>query len=141
MLVFRLISVPLHFRTELPWPAGNLERANIQHTLENSEGQQLVFVRYSANHVVDFEWVYNHADIDGIKVSLGAGYGGREEPGAVAIFQESSGMDARPGQFTAEAIALFRNPPPPACTIDQKFDRGCTAYAAKRTMTGSMGCR
>jgi len=68
ILAFRLISVPLHVETELPWPPGNVDRANIQHTLESSTAPQLVIVRYSANHIVDYEWVYNHADIDGSKV-------------------------------------------------------------------------
>jgi len=68
IFVFRLISVPLHAKTELPWPPGNLDRAAILHTLESSSGQHLVLVRYSANHIVDLEWVYNHADIDASKV-------------------------------------------------------------------------
>jgi hypothetical protein len=68
ILVFRLISVPLHIKTELPWPPGNLERYSILKTLESSTNPQLVLVHYKANHNVDLEWVYNHADIDGSKV-------------------------------------------------------------------------
>jgi hypothetical protein len=68
VLVFRLISVPLHARTELQWPPGNLDRARILHTLDDSSGQHLILVRYGANHNLDLEWVYNHADIDGSKV-------------------------------------------------------------------------
>jgi hypothetical protein len=68
ILIFRLISIPFHPRWELPWPPGNLDRANIQRTLETAPAPQLVFVRYSPKHIVDVEWVYNRADIDGAKV-------------------------------------------------------------------------
>jgi hypothetical protein len=68
ILIFRLISGPFHPTWELKWPPGNLERANIQHTLEIAPAPQLVFVRYGPKHIVDIEWVYNRADIDGSKV-------------------------------------------------------------------------
>jgi hypothetical protein len=68
MLMVRLISIQLHLKTELPWPPGKLERASIQHSLESLPTRQLVIVRYGARHVLDSEWVYNRADIDGSKV-------------------------------------------------------------------------
>ena len=68
IFIFRLVAIPLHARTEMRWPPGNLERARILHTLETSTGQHLVFVRYAKNHNPDAEWIYNHADIDGSKV-------------------------------------------------------------------------
>jgi hypothetical protein len=68
IFVFRLGAIPLHARTELRWPPGNLQRAQILHTLETSDGQHLVLVHYGVNHNLDSEWVYNQADIDGSKV-------------------------------------------------------------------------
>ena len=41
----------------------SLDRANIGKWLEQQQKPQLVFVRYSARHNVNFEWVYNHPDI------------------------------------------------------------------------------
>jgi hypothetical protein len=48
--------------------AGNLARAQIEKWLEQRPGQQLVIVRYSMDHSVHIEWVYNPGDIDGAKV-------------------------------------------------------------------------
>lgn len=41
----------------------SLDRANMEKHLELEEKPQLVFVRYSPYHNINFEWVYNHADI------------------------------------------------------------------------------
>lgn len=41
----------------------SLDRANIDHWLEQQQKPQLVFVRYSPRHNVNYEWVYNHPDI------------------------------------------------------------------------------
>jgi hypothetical protein len=41
----------------------SLDRANIDRWLEQQSKPQLVFVRYSPRHNVNFEWVYNHPDI------------------------------------------------------------------------------
>ncbi len=68
IFIFRLAAIPLHARTELRWPPGNLERAQILNTLGSSNGRHLVIVHYGINHNLDSEWVYNRADIDGSKV-------------------------------------------------------------------------
>jgi hypothetical protein len=47
----------------LPLDDWSLRRAELDHWLEQQGTPQLVFVRYSARHNVNFEWVYNHADI------------------------------------------------------------------------------
>jgi hypothetical protein len=46
----------------------SLDRASIDKWLEEQSKPQLVFVRYSQYHNVNFEWVYNHPDIMHSKV-------------------------------------------------------------------------
>jgi hypothetical protein len=41
----------------------SIRRADLDHWLEQQPMPQLVFVRYSPYHNLNFEWVYNHADI------------------------------------------------------------------------------
>jgi hypothetical protein len=53
---------------EKGWPLGNLQRAAIQNKLEKLPQKQLVIVSYAPSHRLDFEWVYNSADIDASKV-------------------------------------------------------------------------
>ena len=71
-----IISVPAHaVKTWLDahrgivWSnAEMLVRARIERQLEATPGEHLVIVRYSANHDVHQEWVYNAADIDHSKI-------------------------------------------------------------------------
>lgn len=44
------------------------DRARILRQLEQHKGRHLVIVRYSSNHILHDEWVYNRADIDDAKV-------------------------------------------------------------------------
>jgi hypothetical protein len=79
LAVLRLWAAPLHIQLA-SWPSGawastwsgpgrlGTERAQIEATLEQLPGKQLVMVRYSPRHSSLDEWVYNAPDIDGSKV-------------------------------------------------------------------------
>jgi hypothetical protein len=79
MAAVRVIAEPMHLGPP-EWDPGNwnltwfgpqyfgTERAHMEAWLEGQPGQQLVIVRYAADHNPYDEWVYNGADIDGSKV-------------------------------------------------------------------------
>jgi hypothetical protein len=50
-------------RDALPMQDWSLRRVDLEHWLERQPSPQLVFVRYSQRHNVNFEWVYNRADL------------------------------------------------------------------------------
>jgi hypothetical protein len=68
LIIFRVVSVIAHAPIEPAWPRGNLERGRIMHELHRLPGRQLVIVDYGDHHDVDWEWVWNAADIDDSKV-------------------------------------------------------------------------
>ena len=68
MILLRVTAAATHTHIEPDWPRGNLERARVERVLRGLPGEQLVLVRYGANHDVDREWVWNDASIDGAKV-------------------------------------------------------------------------
>lgn len=68
LILLRITAVVAHAAIEPDWPRGNLERVKIVHELEEMSGRQLVIVNYAAHHDVDWEWVWNSADIDGSTV-------------------------------------------------------------------------
>jgi hypothetical protein len=68
MVLLRIAAAAVHAQTEPPWPRGNLDRLAITRQLEAAPGLDLVIVRYGPHHDVDWEWVYNAADIDHAKI-------------------------------------------------------------------------
>ncbi len=68
MILLRVVAVAAHAQIEPQWPRGNLDRAKVVRQLNHTPGRHLVIVRYGPHHDVDWEWVYNAADIDNAKV-------------------------------------------------------------------------
>ena len=50
------------------WQPHNLDRERITRELNAIPGQHLVLVRYTEDHNIHMEWVYNRADIDASKI-------------------------------------------------------------------------
>jgi hypothetical protein len=68
MVVLRVAAAAAHAQIEPAWPRGNLDRVAITRQLEAAPGRHLVIVSYAPHHDVDWEWVYNAADIDNAKI-------------------------------------------------------------------------
>ena len=68
MILLRVTAAATGTRIEPVWPRGNLDRVAISRQLDDIPGRHLVIVSYNADHDVDWEWVYNAADIDHSKV-------------------------------------------------------------------------
>jgi hypothetical protein len=84
LLVFAIPPLVYHAAQDhrmidgLVWGHANWPRADVTAQLESTAGQHLVIVRYSYDHHnVNYEWVYNAADIDHSKIVWA-----REIPGA-----------------------------------------------------------
>jgi hypothetical protein len=68
LLALRLTAVMAHAEIEPKWPRGNLDRVQLLRELTQLPGKQLVIVNYGSYHDVDWEWVWNNAEIDSSKV-------------------------------------------------------------------------
>jgi hypothetical protein len=68
MVVLRVTAVVAHAQIEPSYPRGDLQRAHILHSLQDSPGKHLILVHYGSDHAPDNDWVYNAADIDHAKV-------------------------------------------------------------------------
>ncbi len=88
MIVLRVTAVVAHAQIEGAWPRGNLDRAGIVEKLELTPGRHLVLVNYGKHHDLDWEWVYNAADIDRAKIVWARDMGERDNQELVDYFHD-----------------------------------------------------
>jgi hypothetical protein len=68
MICFTSFAAAFALQLRSVWSAETPDRARILAQLKQTNGRHLVIVRYDPRHLVNEEWVYNEADIDGAKV-------------------------------------------------------------------------
>lgn len=114
----RLCADPLGLTTNR-WPSMwygtaplGLPRARVAAELERYPGRQLAIVRYSANHSVFDDWVYNAADIERSKVIWSREMGGQNDLDLLRHFHdrniwlvEPDAVPPRISPYTAMAVA------------------------------------
>jgi hypothetical protein len=86
MILLRISAAAVHTQIEPAWPRGNLDRVAISRQLDRTPGRHLVIVRYGPLHDVDWEWVYNAADIDNAKVVWARDMGDRDNAELLRYF-------------------------------------------------------
>ncbi len=90
---FATVGVLYSFRrnAEVRIPDGRLlSRADVTHRLEQYGGSHLVFVQYDANFTVDYEWVYNPADLESAQVVFAHDLGNSRNPELAAALRQRS---------------------------------------------------
>lgn len=96
LALFFVALIPCQFGKELfalvhegpDAPLIALERQAVVQSLEKLPGRHLVLVRYSSDHDVHQEWVYNRADIDASRIVWAREMGRREDAPFMQYFHE-----------------------------------------------------
>jgi hypothetical protein len=68
LICFTSFAVAFAHQLRSSWSTQTYPRARILAQLQETDGRHLAIVRYGSRHLVNEEWVYNEADIDGAKV-------------------------------------------------------------------------
>ncbi len=113
---------PLHMTWYSSRPADR-SRLEVSQKLESLPGKHLVIVRYSPDHNVWNEWVYNDADIDGSKVVWAREMSETENEELLRYFKDKARLATRTGSTSSrtETIPSLRCPcnssPTPCPTV------------------------
>ncbi len=92
--VARAAVVLLLFQTataipeRLRHPFGLRSRAEVVNKLSHMPGKHLIIVRYGPAHNINFDWVYNDADIDGSKVVWARDMGAEQNAKLLAYYRD-----------------------------------------------------
>jgi hypothetical protein len=93
--IARAAVVLLLFQTATAIPArlrdpdgGLRSRAEMINKLNHMPGKHLIVVRYGPNHDINFDWVYNDADIDGSKVVWARDMGAEQNAKLLAYYRD-----------------------------------------------------
>jgi len=83
---------------------GNAQRIAVSRELADAPGRQLVFVRYSPEHMFQEEWVWNEADIDAARVVWARDLGADANRNLIDYYPSRTAWllepDARPPRLT-----------------------------------------
>jgi hypothetical protein len=88
MVLLRVGAVVAHAPIEPGWPRGNLDRLAITRQLDAAAGRHLVIVSYTPHHDLNWEWVYNAADIDNAKIVWAREMGTQEDQELLDYFHD-----------------------------------------------------
>lgn len=87
--------------------AGNADRATVDAQLEKVPGKQLVIVRYSKDHYVHSEWVYNGAEIDSAKILWARDLGPVQNEKLLAYFKDRHIWLVQPDEIDPTQLKPF----------------------------------
>lgn len=90
---------------EIAWTCGgDSSREEIAESLSNLPGKHLVMVRYSADHNIHDEWVFNRAEIDSAKVLWARELDARQNAALLTYFHDRTVWLAEPDDDNLELI-------------------------------------
>jgi hypothetical protein len=107
-------SASHHVCDPLEWMcAGDPSRAAIQEKLSQEPGKHLIMVRYSEDHNLHDDWVYNGADIDGAKVLWARELDANQNARLFAYFNDRQVWLVEPDADNTELLAYPLTAAPP----------------------------
>jgi hypothetical protein len=109
-----VVSVGSHHCDPLIWTCqGDPSRAAIAEKLAQTPGKHLIMVRYTEDHNIHDEWVYNGAEIDGAKVLWARELDGEQNAKLFAYFKDRQVWLVTPDDDNTKLIPYEPPTPPP----------------------------
>jgi hypothetical protein len=120
LVMVRVAAVVAHAPLEASWPRGDLARAGILQSLQNSPGEHLILVHYKPGHTPDREWVYNAADIDQSKVVWARDMSESDNRELLQYFRSRTVWRIDPDERPTRLEPVLPPSSPPAGALDVK---------------------
>jgi hypothetical protein len=120
LVMVRVAAMVAHAPLEPSWPRGDLARAGILQSLQNSPGEHLILVHYKPGHTPDREWVYNAADIDHSKVVWTRDMSESANRELLQYFRNRTVWRIDPDERPTRLEPVLPTSSPPAAALDVK---------------------